>query len=76
MDKAEFLEKVKEQFLDPVDDLGFDDNFRDFGSYDSLTGMTIMVMIKDEFGYDITEADYRAQKTIQQLYDLVTSRTA
>ncbi|RZJ65405.1 MAG: acyl carrier protein [Flavobacterium sp.] len=76
MDKAEFIEKVKEQFLDPVDDLGFDDNFRDFGSYDSLTGMTIMVMIKDEFGYDITEADYRNQKTIQQLFDLVTSRTA
>ena len=69
MDKAEFLEKVKEQFLDPVDNLGLDDNFRDFGSYDSLTGMTIMVMIKDELGFDMSESDYRNQKTVNELYE-------
>lgn len=70
-----FLKNVSDQFLDLENPLGFDDNFRDVDSYDSLTGMTIMVMIKDEYGFDITENQYRAQKTISELYDIVLQNT-
>ncbi|HEY0045914.1 MAG TPA: acyl carrier protein [Flavobacterium sp.] len=69
MDKSVFLEKVKEQFLDLEGDISADSNFRDIDSYDSLTGMMIMVMIKDEFNVDITEAEYRSKKTVSELYD-------
>lgn len=76
MDKSAFLEKVKEQYLDAVDGLDFDANFREMGSYDSLTGMTIMVMIKDDYGVDLTEAEYRSKKTLQELFDFVSEKTA
>ena len=76
MDKSAFLEKVKEQYLDPVDDLDFNSNFREIGSYDSLTGMTIMVMVKDDYGIDITEAEYRSKKTLQELFDFISEKTA
>lgn len=74
MDKLIFIEKVKEQFLEINGELEFDSVFRDQDSYDSLTGMTIMVMIKDEFGIDITENEYRSKKTISELYDFVIEK--
>ncbi len=71
MERDLFLKNVSDQFLDLEAPLNFDSNFRDVDSYDSLTGMTIMVMIKDEYGVDITESQYRAQKTIEELYNFV-----
>lgn len=71
MDKQVFLKNVANQFLELESPLGLESNFRDFNSYDSLTGMTIMIMIKDEYGFDITESQYRAQKTVIELYTIV-----
>ena len=71
MERDLFLKNVSDQFLDLEAPLDFDSNFSDVDSYDSLTGMTIMVMIKDEYGVDITESQYRAQKTIEELYNFV-----
>ena len=49
--------------------------FRKIMSYDSLTGMTIIVMFKDEYGIDISDADYKSMKTVQELYDYVILKT-
>jgi acyl carrier protein len=74
MDKEIFLKNVTEQYLNLDKILTFDSNFREFGSYDSLTGMTIMVMIKDKYGVDITESQFRSKKTIAELYDFIKQR--
>jgi len=72
MEKEIFVSNVKQQFVDADDIvLEMSTEFRQLDSYDSLTGMTIMVMIKDEYGVDISESDYRAKKTVQELYDYV-----
>ncbi len=72
MDKEFFLLKVRQQFIDSDDiELSFDSNFREIESYDSLTGMTIIVMLKDDFGVDITEAEYKAKITVGDLYEHV-----
>jgi acyl carrier protein len=74
MNTETFINNVRQQFMDPEEvTLEMASEFRQIGSYDSLTGMTIMVMIKDEYGIDISEADYRSKKTIQELYDFVLS---
>lgn len=74
MSEATFIENVRKQYMDPEEViLEMNSDFRQVDSYDSLTGMTIMVMIKDEYGIDISESDYRSKKTIQELYDFIAS---
>lgn len=76
MEKEIFVSNVKQQFMDADDIvLEMSTEFRQLDSYDSLTGMTIMVMIKDEYGVDISETDYRAKKTVQELYEYVLEKT-
>jgi len=74
MNEETFINNVRQQYMDP-EDVSFEmaSEFRQVDSYDSLTGMTIMVMIKDEYGVDISEEQYRSKKTIQELYDFVAS---
>lgn len=70
MDKEIFLQNVRQQFIDPDEiELSFDSDFRKIESYDSLTGMTILVMLKDDFGVDITEAEYKTKITVGDLYE-------
>ncbi|GAA3736203.1 hypothetical protein GCM10022422_19090 [Flavobacterium ginsengisoli] len=76
MEKEIFVSNVRQQFIDAEEIvLEMSTEFRQLDSYDSLTGMTIMVMIKDEYGVDISESDYRAKKTVQELYEYVLAKT-
>jgi acyl carrier protein len=75
MNKQEFVENIRKQFVDADDiTLTMDMNFRQIESYDSLTGMTIMVMIKDIYGVDLSDSEYKTQKTVNDLFDLVESK--
>lgn len=75
MNKQGFLENVKSQFVDADDiSLTLNMNFRQIESYDSLTGMTIMVMIKDIYGIDLSDSEYKSQKTVEDLFSLVESK--
>ena len=74
MNEQTFINNMREQYMDPEDvSFEMESEFRQVDSYDSLTGMTIMVMLKDEYGVDISEEQYRSKKTIQELYDFVSS---
>ena len=75
MEKEIFVSNVRQQFIDAEEIvLEMSTEFRQLDSYDSLTGMTIMVMLKDEYGVDISESDYRAKKTVQELYEYVLAK--
>jgi acyl carrier protein len=70
MELSEFTNKVREQFIDGDEiEMGPETRFRDLGSWDSLTGMSILVMIKDEFDADLSVDDFKKQQTVQDLYD-------
>jgi acyl carrier protein len=72
MELNEFLSKFKEQYFDAESIiLSADDNFRDIDSYDSLTGMAILVMIKDNFNIDITDEDYKKLHTVREVYNYI-----
>ena len=68
----EFVEKFKDQFIDADEfELDAQSEFRKIDSWDSLTGMAILVMIKDEFKVDFSENKFRECKTVQDVYDEV-----
>jgi len=72
MELNNFIEKCREQFVD-ADEIDLNENtlFREIGSYDSLTGMSILFMIKDEFNIDLSEEIYKSKKTFKEIYDLI-----
>lgn len=71
----EFIVKFKEQFIDAesieVNEMTL---FRKIESYDSLTGMAILVMIQDEFNLIISEEVYKTLNTPRDLYDYIQSK--
>lgn len=75
MDREVFLLQFKDQFID-ADEISvtWTKPFREIGSFDSLTGMAIIVMIKDEFGVDIAEQEFKACLTPGDIYELVVSK--
>ncbi|MDM1362591.1 acyl carrier protein [Myroides marinus] len=72
INKVDFLNIVKDQFEDSSSiQLELSDNFKELDSFDSLTGMCIMVAMKDEFDIEVTEEEFRKISTVDELYDLV-----
>lgn len=75
MNINEFIEKFAEQF----DDLGgetltADTPFREIDSWSSLTALSIIAMIDEEYGVQIKGDDIRASQTIQDVFDKVDAK--
>jgi acyl carrier protein len=74
MELNEFLKKFKEQYIDGDEIvLDSDMDFRKIDSYDSLTGMSIIVMIKDEFDMDITNEKWKELRSVKEVYNYILS---
>jgi acyl carrier protein len=72
MELNDFIKRFKEQYIDADDIvLDVDTDFRSIDSYDSLTGMSILVMIKDEFDIEITDDKYRSLHTVAEVYKYI-----
>ena len=68
----EFLSLFKEQYIDGnVIQLSINDNFRLIDSYDSLTGMALLVMIQDNYNLNITEDKWQELHTVKEVYDYI-----
>lgn len=75
MEPKTFVENVKQQFIDGEDVvLSLEADFRQTNSYDSLTGMTILVMLKDVYNVEISDVEFKSCKTLNELYNLVKSK--
>ena len=73
MNKKEFIKNLKNQYVDPEEiQLEMSTKFKELDSFDSLTGMSIIVFIKDEFNIDVSINDFKAIETVQQLYDHIS----
>jgi acyl carrier protein len=64
---AEFDDTPEEQFTPAT-------NYRELEEWGSLVALSIISMIDDEMDVQITGADLRSSKTIEDLYNLVTSK--
>ena len=72
MNIQEFTSAVQQQFMGG-ETLNFtpDTEFRDNDLFDSLTGMSILVMIKDNFNYQMSVPDFLKCKTSADLYNFI-----
>ena len=70
----EFVKAFAAEFDDtPADQFNPTTNYRELDEWWSLIALSVISMIDDEMGVEITGADLRNSKTIEELYNLVCS---
>lgn len=75
MDINEFIEKFGEQFDDLNGEvLAADTPFREIDSWSSLTALSIISMIDEEYDVQLTGADIRSSQTIKDVFDKVVAK--
>ena len=71
----EFVAKFAEEFEDtPEEQFAPSTDFKALEEWGSLTALSIIGMIDDEYDKHITGADLRSVTTIEELYNLVESK--
>lgn len=75
MTLEEFIEKFADEFDNtPAENFTPSTIYRDLDEWGSLVALAIISMIDDEMDVQITGADLRAAKTIEDLYNTVSSK--
>jgi acyl carrier protein len=76
MDINKFIAHFAEQFDDtPMDAFQADTKFREIEEWDSLSALSVIAMIDEEYEIQITGADIRSISTIKELFDLVSAKS-
>ena len=71
----EFVTRFAEEFDDtPAEEFKADTVFKSLDEWGSLTALSIIAMVDEEFEKRITGADLRSVETIQDLYNLVMAK--
>lgn len=75
MEKSKFLSDFKEQFIDADTlNIDFDTEFRNLGTWDSLTGMSIIVMIEDLYKVQLTDLELKSCYTVNDIYQFIANK--
>ena len=75
MNLEEFVVRFAEEFDEtPAEQFKADTVFKSLEEWGSLTALSIIAMVDEEFEKRITGADLRSVETIQDLYNLVLSK--
>lgn len=75
MNLEEFVARFAEEFDEtPAEQFKADTVFKSLDEWGSLTALSIIAMVDEEFEKRITGADLRSVDTIQDLYNLVMSK--
>ena len=77
MELSEFISKFADLFVDE-DASAFtaDTDFHELDSWSSLTGLSVVAMIIQEYGVELDSQDVRKADTIEDLFNLVNERQA
>jgi acyl carrier protein len=64
-----FIKELKKQFIDG-DEIEINEKsiLRDFDSWDSLTAMSIIFMIKEVYDFNVDLEDFKLDRTPEDLY--------
>lgn len=75
MELNEFIEKFAEQLDETAaDELKADTEFKEIEEWSSLTVLTIIAMVDEEFGVNIKAEEIRNVDTIEELYNYIISK--
>ena len=74
MTLEEFVKKVQDELQDtPADQITAETNYKELDEWGSLTSLSLISMIEEEYDKLITGADVRARNSIKELYEYVES---
>lgn len=75
MELKDFIEKFAEQFEETeMNEFGADTRFKELDEWSSLTSLSIIAMVDEEYNVRIKGDDIRAAEVIADLYQIVNSR--
>ena len=64
----DFIVKLKEQYLDDNILLVEKSKFREISGWDSMTGMTVLLMIEEDYGIKIAIDIFNKIYTVEELF--------
>lgn len=64
--------KLFGEALEREDEIKMEDNFRDYEEWDSITYLTVIAMLDEEYGVQIEEAEFQKLRTVEDLYNACT----
>ena len=74
MELKKFIEKLAEQFDEtPAEVFNSDTEFKELEEWDSMSALSIIAMVDEEFGTTIKAEEIRSVDTVSELYDLIVS---
>ncbi len=74
MTLEEFVEKVQDELQDtPAEQITADTNYKELDEWGSLTSLSLISMIEEEYDKLITGADVRARNSVRELWEYVES---
>lgn len=75
MNLDEFIKAFADEFDDTsAEEFKADTKYRQLEEWSSLTALSIISMVDDQFDKTITGADIRSTETIEDLYNLVIAK--
>ena len=75
MEIKQFIEKFAEIFDDTeASTLTPETKFRELDEWSSLSALGVIALADEEFGVELSGAEMRKANTIQELYNLITSK--
>lgn len=75
MELKDFVEKFAKQFDDTdASEIQANTQYRDLDEWSSLIAMSIIAMAKTEYDKIITGAEIRTCKTVQDLFNIISSK--
>ena len=72
--QQQFIEKLKEALEIDGREVSPGDEFRDYDEWDSLSQLSLIAMLDEEYGVEIEDGDFARLKTVQDLMDEVQKR--
>lgn len=71
----DFIKAFAAEFDDtPAEEFKADTKYRQLDEWSSLTALSIISMVDDQFDKNITGADIRSTETIEELFNLILAK--
>ena len=75
MELNEFIENFAEQFDETEpEEITKETEFHELDEWSSLTGMSVIAMVKTQYNKTITGKEIRSCKTVEDLFNLVSCK--
>lgn len=75
MEIKDFIQNLADQYDDvELQDITPDTKFKEFDEYSSLTALSIIAMVDDEYGITLKGDDIRQATTVQELFDIAKAK--